>query len=150
MILIIISCPYSHSFVTQQKIVLYRKYLHTKHPENEYGPGHDYEDYLALMHYGYMHTIEMDYYLGGRLVGVGIADAGRDAVSSNYFYYDTDYLERRPGVFSILREIALARSMRKKYYYLGLYIEETAKMSYKKFFRPNQVYEKGKWRDFIE
>ena len=90
----------------------------------------------------------MDYYLEDRLVGVGIVDEGRDSLSSNYFYYDTDFPERRLGVLSILREMALAGVMRKKYYYLGFYIEENPKMSYKKFFRPNQVLENGEWKDF--
>ncbi|HEX8947562.1 MAG TPA: hypothetical protein VF790_01300, partial [Dissulfurispiraceae bacterium] len=81
--------------------------------------------------------------------GVGIVDEGRDSLSSNYFYYDTSFLERRLGVFSILNEISLARSLKKRYYYLGFYIEETQKMSYKKHFRPNQILEGGKWKDFM-
>ena len=92
----------------------------------------------------------MDYYYGEKLIGVGIVDEAEDALSSNYFYYDTDYLERRLGVLSILKEIFLARVMEKKYYYLGFYIGKTAKMSYKKFFRPNEIYEKGRWRPFLE
>jgi leucyl-tRNA---protein transferase len=138
------------SLVTSQKLSLYRKYLHSKHAENAYGPDYDYETHLAVIHYGFAYAVEMDYYLGGRLIGVGIVDEGRDALSSNYFYYDIDYLERRPGIFSILKEIALARFMGKKYYYLGFYTGKTGKMSYKKFFRPNQIYEKGKWRAFME
>jgi arginyl-tRNA--protein-N-Asp/Glu arginylyltransferase len=42
----------------------------------------------------------------------------------------------------------LAGIMGKKYYYLGFYIEDVPKMSYKKFFRPNQILEKGKWKGF--
>ena len=91
----------------------------------------------------------MDYFIGEKLIAVGIVDEGEDAVSSTYFYYDTAYLERRPGIFSILQEISLALSLGKKYYYLGFCIEETSKMSYKKHFRPNQVYENGEWRDFL-
>ena len=101
------------------------------------------------IHYGYAHTMEMDYYCGDKLIGVGVVDEAEDSLSSNYFYYDTDYLDRRLGVLSILEEIFLARVMNKKYYYLGFYLEKTAKMSYKKFFRPNQIYEKGQWREFL-
>jgi len=85
----------------------------------------------------------MDYYLDAKLIGVGIIDEGADSLSSNYFYYDTGYLGRRPGVFSVLEKISLARQMGKKYYYLGFYIEEALKMSYKKYFRPNQLYQNG-------
>lgn len=92
----------------------------------------------------------MDYFLGEKLICVGIVDAGSDSLSSNYCYYDTDYLAARIGIFSIIMEIALAKSLGKKYYYLGFYIEETPKMSYKKFFRPNQVRQDGEWRDFLK
>ena len=101
------------------------------------------------MHYGYIHTIEIDYFCDGRLIGVGIVDEGSDSLSSNYFYYDTDYLDRRLGVFSILKEILLARLIGKKYYFLGFYIEDIPKMSYKKFFRPNQILENGEWKKYF-
>jgi len=138
------------SLISSDKINLYREYLDSKHSgidgEKEI---RDYETVLSNIHYGYSHTIEMDYYLGDRLIGVGIVDEAEDCLSSNYFYYDTDFLDRRLGVFSILKEILLARVMQKKYYYLGFYIEETAKMSYKKLFRPNQVLEKEVWAEFL-
>lgn len=134
--------------ITPENIMLYHKYVSSKHANkaDEYG---DIVNVLLNIHYGYAQTVEMDYFLGDKLIGVGIVDKGNDSLSSNYFYYDTDYLRRRPGVFSVLQELSLARALGKKYYYLGFYIQENAKMSYKKDFRPNQVYEKGKWREFI-
>jgi arginine-tRNA-protein transferase len=139
----------SPAFITAEKIDLYRRYLDSKHSGKGDKEIRDYETVLSNIHYGYAHTIEMDYYAGDQLIGVGIVDEAEDSLSSNYFYYDTDYLCRRPGVFSILKEILLARVMEKKYYYLGFYIEETAKMSYKKLFRPNQVYRESAWREFL-
>lgn len=133
--------------VTAEKVALYGRYVSAKHSEGQEGDNRDCQMTLASLHLGYAGSIEMDYFLGDSLIGVGIVDVGEDALSSAYFYYDTGYLNRRPGVFSILREISLARSMGKKYYYLGFCVEETPKMSYKKFFRPNQVYDDGKWKD---
>jgi arginine-tRNA-protein transferase len=135
--------------VTPEKIELYTKYLRAKHGEKKTGDARALETLLTL-HCGYAGTIEMDYTLEGRLIAVGIVDEGRDSLSSNYFYYDTDFLERRLGVFSILSEIVLAGSMKKGYYYLGFYIEETEKMSYKRHFRPNQILEEGEWKDFLK
>ncbi|MEJ2683287.1 MAG: arginyltransferase [Candidatus Sulfobium sp.] len=132
--------------ITNKKIRLYKEYLLKKHGQEESTT--DCEKLLAGLHYGYPGSIEMDYYLDGRLVGVGIVDEGSDSLSSNYFYYDPECLDRSLGVFSILQEISLALSMKKQFYYLGFYIEEISRMSYKKFFRPNEVLEKGRWRGF--
>jgi arginine-tRNA-protein transferase len=139
----------SPTSVTGEKIILYGRYLGSKHGEKDIRSPLEYESHLAAIHYGYAGTLEMNYYLGDRLIGVGIVDPGEDALSSNYFYYDTDFLTRRLGVFSILEEISLARRLEKKYYYLGFYIEETPKMAYKKFFRPNQVLADGRWKEFL-
>jgi arginine-tRNA-protein transferase len=137
------------SVITDEKVALYRSYLASKHGVSRSGGDRDHEMELSAVHYGYAQTLEMDYYLDGRLVGVGIVDEGARSLSSNYFYYDTSLLQRRLGVFSILNEISLARLLGKKYYYLGYYIEETPKMSYKKFFRPNEIYQNGQWSPFI-
>ena len=135
--------------ITPEKINLYEKYVRTKHPDTKSRDAGYSLNILLTIHHGYIGIIEMDYYLRGKLVGVGIVDEGGDALSSNYFYYDTACLDRRPGVFSILQEISLAAALGKKYYYLGFYIEENPKMSYKKYFRPNEIYETGKWREFL-
>ena len=135
----------AHPSVTAEKLNLYIKYLNVKHADKE-KDDYMYKLHLATMHYGYTYAIEIDYFIDDRLIGVGIVDEASDSLSSNYFYYDTDYLHRRLGVFSILKEISLARLIGKKYYYLGFYIEDTPKMSYKKNFRPNQIFENGEWK----
>jgi arginyl-tRNA--protein-N-Asp/Glu arginylyltransferase len=134
--------------VTPEKGALYKQYVISKHSAETEGDCEDIARTLANLHYGYRGSIEMDYFLGDTLIGVGIVDAGAVSLSSVYFYYDTVHYRRRPGVFSILQEISLARSLGKKYYYLGFYLGETPKMSYKQSFRPNQVYRDGKWITF--
>jgi len=134
--------------LTDQKVRLYEEYLRTKHGKTGEESVCDPEQVLRALHYGFDHAVEMDYYLGERLIGVGIVDEGRNALSSNYFYYDTNFLSRRLGIFSILQEIFLAQRMKKRYYYLGFYIEETEKMAYKKFFMPNQILRNARWITF--
>ncbi|MBI5740411.1 MAG: arginyltransferase [Nitrospirae bacterium] len=136
--------------LSTEKVMLYEEYLSRKHANGIDGKGGDPFSALFTLHAGYDHIIEMNYYIGGKLIAVGIVDEAEDALSSNYFYYDTGYLDRRPGVFSVLQEISLAGSMGKKYYYLGFYIEENRKMSYKKHFRPNRVYVNGEWIEFLK
>ncbi|MEN8264717.1 MAG: arginyltransferase [Nitrospirota bacterium] len=138
------------SALTAEKIALYEKYINTKHESGKDEEQGDPVNTLISIHYGYPDIMEMDYYLENKLVGVSIVDEGKDSLSSNYFYYDTDFLDRRPGILSILKEIDLARIMKKKYYYLGFYIKENRKMSYKKYFRPNQILEDGRWKDFLK
>lgn len=137
----------SPSDMNRHKLSLFMKYQRLKHGAAEKETS-DLLTHLSCIHFGHPDIIEMDYYLQDRLVGVGIVDEAADALSSNYFYFDTDLLDRQPGTFSMLREIALAREMGKRYIYLGYCIEGNPKMSYKKYFRPNQVLVNGAWKEF--
>ena len=135
--------------VTPEKLTLYEHYVSSKHGESNVTPDSTIP-VVYSMHYGYDHIIEMNYSWDNTPVGIGIVDEGEDCLSSNYFYYDTDYLDRRPGIFSILQEIFLAKRMGKRYYYLGFYIENNPAMSYKKDFRPNQILRYDEWIDFLK
>ena len=136
--------------ISREKVTLYETYLREKHGKHEESSGLDPERSLRMIHYGFEQALEMNYYLGERLIGVGIVDVAKDALSSNYFYYDTAYLSRRLGIYSVIQEIFLTRIMRKRYYYLGFYIAETEKMAYKKFFRPNQILRNNRWMPFMD
>jgi len=138
------------SSLTTEKIMLYHKYVNAKHAEGKKEELGDSVNILMAIHHGYNRIKEMEYFLEDRLIGIGIVDEGTDSLSSNYFYYDTEYLDRRLGIFSILQEIELARKLGKKYYYLGFFIEENPKMSYKKYFRPNQILENKDWVTFLK
>jgi len=130
--------------ITTDKLNLYVKYIKTKHRNEDSMPVNE----LLHLHHGYSHIRELHFLDGEKLVGVSVLDEAKDGLSSNYFYYDTDYLDRRLGVFSVLKDIEFADSLGKKYYYLGFYIADLAKMSYKKFFRPNQVLADDGWKEF--
>lgn len=134
--------------VSPEKIALYERYVLSKHGEPSITPAGSMA-VVYSMHHGYDHIIEMNYFYGDVLMGVGIVDEGEDCLSSNYFYYDTGYLKRRPGIFSILQEILLAKKIGKRYYYLGFYIADNPSMAYKKDFRPNQILEDDVWMEFM-
>jgi leucyl-tRNA---protein transferase len=132
----------SKTELDDQKLSLYKSYVEAFHNSKETA---DIRAEAESIHYGYSGTFEMDYYLEGRLIGVSIIDGSPGALSSVYFYHHPDIRARRPGIFSILKEIETAREMGKAYYYLGYYIENISKMSYKKAFKPYELFIKGKW-----
>ncbi len=130
---------------TQKKFDLFQKYMIGKHGNKENA---QWMEFYSL-HHGYPFTTEIHYYLKDRLIGVSVIDEGKNAISSNYFYYDPDLLDRRLGIFSILKEIEYAESQGKEFYYLGFYIENCQKMAYKKNIRPNEILSSGKWTSFL-
>ena len=100
----------------------------------------------------YPGTVNFDYRLDGKLVGVGIIDLGRTSLSSCYFYYDisADMMRRSLGTYSILKEIEYCAASGYDFYYLGYYISKCRAMSYKGRFLPHELLIDGVWKEQCE
>ncbi|MBQ3670513.1 MAG: hypothetical protein II921_03420 [Treponema sp.] len=94
-------------------------------------------------------TMNIDYRLSGRLVGVSVIDYGLISMSSNYFYYSVEeaMMKRSLGSFSILKEIEMRWRgvLLCPFYYLGYWISDCRKMSYKSRFKPHELFVDGTW-----
>ena len=89
-------------------------------------------------------TYHIHYYLDEELVMVTIADITPSLFVSMYFFYDPDIRFIHPGIYTVIREIALTRQLQKvmpdlKYYVLGYYNYTIPKISYKHQFRPTEI-----------
>lgn len=90
-------------------------------------------------------ALQTEYYLEEKLIAVGFLDIGVEGISSVYFIYDTDYLERGLGIYGTLQEIKLAKSLGFNYYYLGYWIQTNASMRYKATFYPHEIMD---WQNY--
>ncbi|CAD8201349.1 unnamed protein product [Paramecium octaurelia] len=92
----------------------------------------------------FMGCFHMRYYVGDILVAVGVVDITETALSSVYFFYDPIFEEFNFGTLGALVEIEYVKLMNQhfpdfKYYYLGFYLQNTNKMSYKGDFEPCEL-----------
>ncbi|GMT28483.1 hypothetical protein PFISCL1PPCAC_19780, partial [Pristionchus fissidentatus] len=89
-------------------------------------------------------SFHMRYLLDGRLIAVGVVDVLSESVSAKYLFYHPQYSFLSLGTYTALREIQLVRRLKEslpqlRYYYMGYYIADCAKMRYKGSFRPSDL-----------
>ena len=105
----------------------------------------EYESFFARSCVG---GFEVRYLVGRQLCGVAITDRGARSLSAVYTFWDPAYAALSLGTYSILTQIALARSWELDWVYLGLAIRENRSMAYKLAFMPHERRVDGAWERF--
>jgi arginine-tRNA-protein transferase len=82
----------------------------------------------------------------GKLRMISIIDIIQDGLSSVYTFFDTSVKNASYGTFAIMWQIAQAEELGLPYVYLGYYIQESPKMSYKANFEPLEVLVDSHWQ----
>lgn len=130
--------------LTDEKWRIYTAYQTDQH-DGAMNTGRD--DLESFLYRSPTTTEEMTYYVGERVVAVGIVDVTPLALSSVYFYFDPAERRRSIGVYSALREIEECRTRRLPYWYIGYYVRDCRRMSYKAHYQPYELLDAdGVWR----
>src|SRR5262245_20467235 len=121
---------------TEEKRRLYRAYLDSRHDGQMDGSP---EEFYGFLYGSDVTTVEVQYRLGGRLLGVGIADIEPRAMSAVYCYFDPGEAGRGLGVYNVLWTLEECRRRGAAHLYLGYYVADCRRMSYKALYRPCEV-----------
>jgi len=83
--------------------------------------------------------------LNGKLLAVAVTDIVSTGLSAVYTYFDPEFEKRSLGTAAIMMQIQLANDLGLDYVYLGYWIEESRKMNYKSFYKPQERYVNDNW-----
>lgn len=135
----------AYSDFKQEHFELYNRYLDARHK----GGGMDNPTPYSYMHFltcYWAYTVFYEFRLQDKLVAVAVVDILNDGLSAIYTFFDPDYDKRSLGVYAILWEIAESQRLGLEWLYLGYWIKDSQKMSYKTNYFPLEYYYKKNWQ----
>lgn len=81
------------------------------------------------------------------LLAVAVTDHLDDGLSAVYTFFDPAQPQRGLGVNALLWQILACQRAGLPYLYLGYWIRQCQKMSYKSQYRPLEIFRRGQWRE---
>lgn len=124
---------------------LYQRYQKSRHPDGGMADD-DRESYKTFLLQSQIDTMLVEFREQGVLRMVSVIDLLSDGLSSVYTFYDPDLPGASFGVYNVLWQIELCRKLELDYVYLGYWIADCKKMSYKTQYQPAEGLQDGAWR----
>ncbi|ACE84578.1 arginyltransferase [Cellvibrio japonicus] len=129
---------------TPEHYQLYTRYIEERHRDGDmFPPSEDQYNAFLTSEWNLTQYIELRH--DGQLIGLSVCDQLGDGLSAVYTFYDPREESRSLGKFAILAQIEKARGLGLDYLYLGYWIKECDKMSYKIQYRPLDLLVNRRW-----
>ncbi|HIE00981.1 MAG TPA: arginyltransferase [Thiotrichaceae bacterium] len=126
---------------------LYSRYLADRHKDGGM-TNPTPEEYIGFLTSTWSKTVFYEFRLEKQLVAIAVVDSVENGISAVYTFFDPNYSERSLGVYAILWEIEEAKRLNLEWLYLGYWVDECQKMSYKIEYQPLEYFYQGAWWPF--
>lgn len=130
---------------TDEYYALYEKYINTRHSDGDMYPPTPEQFSAFLIEGGQKGCFYEFRDPAGRLLALAVTDYLTSGLSAIYTFFDPDEERRSLGSFAILWQLKEVKRLELEYLYLGYWIRECQKMSYKIAYNPLEMLLHGQW-----
>ena len=131
-------------YFNEQYYALYERYITKRHSDGDmYPPSR--EQFQSFLIDGRKEAVFFELHLANQLVGVAVVDQLNDGLSAIYTFFEPELSERGLGNFAVLWIIEETRRRSLPFVYLGYWIKQCQKMSYKMDYQPLEMFINNQW-----
>ena len=123
---------------------MYLRYQAIRHPEGSMINASP-ENYFSFLSSSWCNTQFVEFSIHNELAGIAIIDQFDEAWSAVYTFFEPKFSDYSLGVYAILWQIQQANLQQKEYLYLGFWLKDCTKMSYKTCYQPIQLLIDKQW-----
>lgn len=131
---------------------LYAQYQQLRHREDTAGiatESDEAEQYRQFLCMSNVESLMIEFSdAQGHVKIVSVVDVVQDGVSAVYTFYDATDTKNSYGTYAIMWLAEWTKTLALPYLYLGYWIAQSQKMSYKQRFKPQQQLIDGEWIEF--
>jgi len=120
---------------TNEQFEVFRRYQQVRHPESDMSEM-TFKDYASMIEETPVFTHLIEYRRDGRLMAACLTDRFEDSFSMVYSFFLPQLKTDSLGTFMILDHVERAKKLEIPFVYLGFWIKNCKKMSYKSRFLP--------------
>ena len=128
----------------REHFLLYERYLKVRHPDSHMDSTNP-SAYMSFLTALWCDTTFYEFRRTQELLAVAVVDRLGDGLSSVYTFFAPDEPARSLGRQAILKQVEWAAAMGLPWVYLGYWIRDCRKMSYKHEYGPLEFYVNGEW-----
>jgi leucyl-tRNA---protein transferase len=129
---------------SEEYYTLYSDYVSIRHRDGDMFPPSETQ-FKTFLDGGWSDTQFLSLRLDGRLVAVAVTDRLPHALSAIYTFFDPALATRSLGVYAVLAQIQACADADLPHLYLGYWIRDCRKMTYKIDFRPIELFIRNRW-----
>lgn len=131
---------------TPEHYKMFEAYINCRHKDGDMYPASE-KQYKEFLLCDWLETEYLNFYdiRNSQLIATLVYDRVQDGYSAVYTFFDPNYSQFSLGKLAILKLIEKAKSNRVPYVYLGYWIKESQKMSYKGQYRPLECFVENRW-----
>lgn len=127
--------------------LLYKRYLDSRHTHGSMADATE-EDYIRFLTNDWGDICFYEFRLKSSVVAVAVVDHLSTALSAVYTFFEPELADRSLGVYAVLWQINQSLELQLSHLYLGYWIQDCRKMSYKDQYRPLELYIQSTWHRF--